>query len=146
MEMSVGQVAKRSGVSVATLHFYESKGLIFSHRTAANQRRYSQHILRRIAFIKAAQNVGLTLNDIADALEQLPKHQAPSKDEWEQLARSWHDLLEMRIQSLKALQTQLGSCIHCGCLSLERCALYNPNDTKGVFHSGAALVDVKQLD
>ncbi len=143
MEMSVGQVAKRSGVSVATLHFYEEKGLIFSHRTASNQRRYSQHILRRIAVIKAAQNVGLSLQEISRALESLPKHKAPNQQQWQQMANAWSENLQQRIVNLKNLQTQLVSCIHCGCLSLEHCALYNPQDSKGIYSSGAGLINTK---
>jgi MerR family transcriptional regulator, redox-sensitive transcriptional activator SoxR len=139
MDMSVGQVAKRAGVTVATLHFYEEKGLIFSARNQANQRRYERQILRRIAVIKAAQNVGLTLQEISVALEHLPKHKAPNKGEWEKLAQDWHHKLEEKIQSLKSLQYQLGSCIQCGCLSLEKCALYNPEDSRGIKQSGAKL-------
>lgn len=137
--MSVGQVAKRAGISVATLHFYEQKGLIYSSRNAGNQRRYPRQILRRIAVIKAAQNVGLSLQEIANQLSHLPKHRAPKKEEWEKLAQSWQQQLAQKIQNLKALQTQLGSCINCGCLSLESCALYNPDDRKGILEAGAKL-------
>lgn len=139
MDMSVGKVAKRAGISVATLHFYEQKGLIYSSRNAGNQRRYPRQILRRIAVIKAAQNVGLSLQEIANQLSHLPKHRAPKKEEWEELAQSWQHQLTQKIQSLKALKTQLGSCINCGCLSLESCALYNPDDRKGVLEAGAKL-------
>lgn len=139
MDMSVGQVAKRAGISVATLHFYEQKGLIFSSRNAGNQRRYPRQILRRIAVIKAAQNVGLTLQEIADQLAYLPKHRAPKKDEWETLANHWQQQLTKKIQQLQTLQTQLGSCINCGCLSLDSCALYNPEDSKPVTQAGAKL-------
>ncbi|OLQ74082.1 redox-sensitive transcriptional activator SoxR [Photobacterium proteolyticum] len=139
MDMSVGEVAKRAGVTVATLHFYEEKGLIYSSRNQANQRRYDRQILRRIAVIKAAQNVGLTLQEISDELGHLPKHKAPKKKEWEELAQDWHQKLEDKIQSLRALQTQLGSCIQCGCLSLDSCALYNPDDSRGIKQAGAKL-------
>ncbi|GAB3522155.1 redox-sensitive transcriptional activator SoxR [Photobacterium alginatilyticum] len=139
MDMSVGEVAKRAGVTVATLHFYEEKGLIYSSRNQANQRRYDRQILRRIAVIKAAQNVGLTLQEISAELEHLPKHKAPKKKEWEKLAQDWHQKLEEKIQSLRALQTQLGSCIQCGCLSLDSCALYNPDDSRGIKQAGAKL-------
>lgn len=140
MDMSVGEVAKRAGVSVATLHFYEEKGLIFSTRNAGNQRRYQRTILRRIAVIKAAQQVGLTLQEIVEALEILPKDQAPTTEQWQALSQSWHALLEERIISLKMMQNQLGSCINCGCLSLDHCALYNPSDSKGVHKNGARLI------
>lgn len=139
MDMSVGQVAKRAGISVATLHFYEQKGLIYSSRNAGNQRRYPRQILRRIAVIKAAQNVGLTLQEISEQLAYLPKHRAPKKEEWETLAQHWQQQLTQKIQSLKALQNQLGSCINCGCLSLDSCALYNPQDSKAVTQAGAKL-------
>ncbi len=141
MDMSVGQVAKRAGISVPTLHFYEKKGLITSNRNHGNQRRYNRQVLRRIAVIKAAQNVGLTLSEIAEALSHLPKNKAPKKEEWEQLSTSWHDKLEEKIQSLKSMQSQLSSCIYCGCLSLDSCALYNPQDTKGIKETGAKLAN-----
>ena len=139
MNMSIGQVAKRAGISIATLHFYEHKGLIYSDRNPANQRRYDRQILRRIAVIKAAQNVGLTLQEISIALAHLPKHKAPKKQQWEEMAQAWHQKLEEKINSLKNLQSQLGSCIYCGCLSLESCALYNPQDSRGILEPGAKL-------
>lgn len=141
MEMSVGQVAKRAGVSVPTLHFYEKKGLISSHRNHGNQRRYNRQVLRRIAVIKAAQNVGLTLSEIAHALDALPKDKAPNRGEWEELAANWHDRLEAKIESLKKMQNQLGGCIQCGCLSLESCKLYNPDDSEGIHKAGAKLTE-----
>lgn len=140
MEMSVGQVAERAGISVPTLHFYEKKGLISSTRNNGNQRRYSRQVLRRIAVIKAAQNVGLTLAEITEAMSHLPTHKAPTKAQWEQLSTDWHDRLEEKIENLKSLQSQLGSCINCGCLSLESCALYNPDDSKGIMDAGAKLI------
>ncbi|WP_456295093.1 redox-sensitive transcriptional activator SoxR [Vibrio sp. AK197] len=139
MELSVGEVAKRTNVKVSTLHFYEQRGLIYSGRNAGNQRRYERSVLRRVAVIKAAQQVGLSLDEVAQAFEYLPKHQAPSKAEWERLATEWHDLLEVRIQKLKNLQTSLGSCIGCGCLSLEKCQLYNPDDSLGQLRPGSNL-------
>ncbi|CAH0528774.1 redox-sensitive transcriptional activator SoxR [Vibrio hippocampi] len=141
MDMSVGQVAQRAGISVPTLHFYEKKGLISSSRNAGNQRRYHRQVLRRLAVIKAAQNVGLTLGEISEALAHLPKDKAPKKAQWEQLSAQWHQELEVKINNLKALQNQLGSCIQCGCLSLESCALYNPDDQMGAKRSGANLLD-----
>ncbi|ENI4126879.1 redox-sensitive transcriptional activator SoxR [Vibrio fluvialis] len=130
MEMTVGEVAQRAGVKVSTLHFYEQKGLIHSWRNAGNQRRYHRNVLRRIAVIKAAQMVGLTLEEVAESLADLPKHQAPSRQEWEQMASNWNAMLEHRIEQLKALQKDLGGCIGCGCLSMESCALYNPQDIR----------------
>ncbi|MBL4280801.1 redox-sensitive transcriptional activator SoxR [Vibrio fluvialis] len=130
MEMTVGEVAQRAGVKVSTLHFYEQKGLIHSWRNAGNQRRYHRNVLRRIAVIKAAQMVGLTLDEVAESLANLPKHQAPSRQEWEQMASNWNAMLEHRIEQLKALQKDLGGCIGCGCLSMESCAIYNPQDIR----------------
>ncbi|HAS6347306.1 TPA: redox-sensitive transcriptional activator SoxR [Vibrio vulnificus] len=140
MELSVGEVAKRAGVKVSALHFYEQKGLISSWRNQGNQRRYHRSAIRRIAVIKAAQQVGLTLEEIAQALESLPKHQAPSKAQWEAMATGWHAMLEHRILQLKALQNDLGGCIGCGCLSLESCNLRNPQDEKASDHLGESLL------
>ena len=140
MSMTVGQVAKRSGINVSTLHFYEEKGLIVSTRDHANRRRYDRQILRRIAVIKAAQNIGLSLQEISEALSDLPKHRAPKQEEWEKLAKEWEQILEQKIQALRSLQTKLGSCINCGCLSLGSCELYNPEDSKGIYEPGARLV------
>ncbi len=139
MEMSVGEVAKRANVTVATLHFYEQKGLIFSGRNAGNQRRYERSVLRRVAVIKAAQQVGLTLDDIRAALAHLPKHQAPNTQQWESMAQRWQQLLAARIAALTKLQHNLGECIGCGCLSLERCALQNPQDKWGAVRPGSDL-------
>ena len=139
MIMSVGEVAKRAGVSVSTLHFYEGKGLIFSTRNQGNQRRYDRQILRRIAVIKAAQNIGLTLSEIVEALSHLPKNRAPKKEEWEELAKIWNEKLEERIEKLKRLQENLSGCIYCGCLSMDSCALYNPDDSEGIVKPGASL-------
>ncbi|ENJ7184837.1 redox-sensitive transcriptional activator SoxR [Vibrio fluvialis] len=130
MDMTVGEVAQRAGVKVSTLHFYEQKGLIHSWRNAGNQRRYHRNVLRRIAVIKAAQMVGLTLEEVAESLADLPKHKAPSRQEWEQMASNWNAMLEHRIAQLKALQNDLGGCIGCGCLSMESCAIYNPQDIR----------------
>ncbi|MEH0688907.1 redox-sensitive transcriptional activator SoxR [Vibrio cholerae] len=130
MELTVGEVAKRSGVAVSALHFYEQKGLIFSWRNAGNQRRYHRSVLRRVAIIKAAQQVGLTLEEIAASFAHLPHHQAPNRQEWQVMASGWHQLLEHRILQMKALQQDLGGCIGCGCLSMESCAIYNPSDIR----------------
>ena len=106
MEISVGEVAKRSGVKVSALHFYEQKGLISSWRNQGNQRRYHRSVLRRIAVIKAAQQVGLSLEEIKQALEELPKHQAPNKQQWETMASHWHAQLDLKIQKLKVTNHQ----------------------------------------
>ncbi|ODQ01492.1 MULTISPECIES: redox-sensitive transcriptional activator SoxR [Salinivibrio] len=131
MTMSVGQVAKRAGVKVSTLHFYEQKGLIVSQRNAGNQRRYDRAVLRRLAVIKAAQNVGLSLDEIGKALSELPSHQAPTQAQWRKMAEHWDQTLNDQIARLQQLQSNLSGCIGCGCLSMKSCALYNPNDVVG---------------
>lgn len=140
MEMSVGEVSARAGIKVSALHFYEQKGLISSWRNQGNQRRYDRSVLRRLAVIKAAQEVGLTLEEIAESLAHLPKHQAPNRQQWEAMASDWHSLLEHRIQQLKALQSDLGGCIGCGCLSMESCAIYNPKDIRAETFKGKTLL------
>ncbi|MCL6415819.1 redox-sensitive transcriptional activator SoxR [Aestuariirhabdus sp. Z084] len=140
MDLSIGEVAKRSGVKVSALHFYEQKNLISSHRNSGNQRRYQRSVLRRIAVIKAAQQVGLSLQEISNALDSLPKNKAPTRQQWEKMSRAWYDDLEHRIQQLKALQEDLGGCIGCGCLSLENCSLRNPDDIRAQEHSGESLL------
>ncbi|ODP99389.1 redox-sensitive transcriptional activator SoxR [Salinivibrio kushneri] len=131
MEMSVGQVAKRAGVKVSTLHFYEQKGLIASWRNAGNQRRYDRAVLRRLAVIKAAQHVGLSLEEIGEALSELPSHRAPTKEQWRDMAQRWDATLNEQIARLQQLQANLSGCIGCGCLSMKTCSLYNPNDVVG---------------
>lgn len=126
--MTVGQIATRAGVSVAALRYYEQRGLIASTRTAGNQRRYPRHVLRRLAFIAAAQRVGLVLEEIAAALDTLPADRAPTRRDWTRLSAPWRQQIARRIQELQALQNTLDECIGCGCLSLTRCALYNPLD------------------
>ena len=127
-ELSVGQVASRSGVSVATLHFYESKGLIASRRNAGNQRRYGRDVLRRVAVIKVAQRVGLPLAAIQAALLALPQQRTPTGADWARLSVSWKADLNERIQALTQLRDQLDGCIGCGCLSMKQCPLRNPWD------------------
>ncbi|MDV7104651.1 redox-sensitive transcriptional activator SoxR [Vibrio sp. TH_r3] len=140
MEMTVGEVAKRSGVKVSTLHFYEQKGLISSWRNQGNQRRYHRNVLRRIAVIKAAQMVGLTLEEIAVSLADLPEHQAPNRQHWQQMASNWSAMLDHRIQQLQALKDDLGGCIGCGCLSMDSCAIYNPQDIRAKTYAEKTLL------
>ena len=127
-ELSVGQVAARCGLPVSTLHFYESRGLIDSTRTAGNQRRFSRGTLRRIAFIRAAQHVGIPLAEIRSALGQLPAGRTPTAGEWAALSRGWANRLDERIDQLTRLRDDLDRCIGCGCLSLGTCLLTNPYD------------------
>ncbi|MGW8392667.1 redox-sensitive transcriptional activator SoxR [Pseudoduganella sp. HUAS MS19] len=128
LNLSVGEVARRSGVAVSTLHFYETKGLISSCRTEGNQRRYSRDVLRRVAFIRVAQRVGISLADIRSALATLPVSAAPGRADWERLSASWRSELDERIAQLRKLRDTLDDCIGCGCLSLDRCQLRNPSD------------------
>lgn len=136
---SVGQVAKRAGVSVATLHFYESKGLISSGRNAGNQRRYHSSVLRRIAVIKTAQQLGISLHDIGIAMGKLPVDRAPSTSDWKKMSTQWRAELEQRIAQLKLLRDELDTCIGCGCLSIKSCKLRNPEDKASKDGQGAVF-------
>jgi MerR family redox-sensitive transcriptional activator SoxR len=127
-DLSVGQVAERSGCSVSSLHFYEREGLIFSTRNAGNQRRFGRDTLRRLAFVRAAQLVGVPLNRIREALDDLPQQRTPTQDDWTVLGERWREELEGRIEQLERLRDDLSKCIGCGCLSFERCHLVNPAD------------------
>ncbi|WP_211443850.1 redox-sensitive transcriptional activator SoxR [Collimonas humicola] len=127
--ITIGELAKRSGVAASALRFYEEQGLIGSKREAGRQRQFARDVLRRVAFIRVAQTVGLSLDEIRLALSALPLQRTPTKQDWERLSRSWQPLLQQRIDTLTALRDQLTSCIGCGCLSLKKCALYNPEDT-----------------
>ncbi|MEO6018089.1 MAG: redox-sensitive transcriptional activator SoxR [Polaromonas sp.] len=126
--LSVGEVARRSGVAVSTLHFYEAKGLISSVRTSGNQRRYAREVLRRVAFVRVAQRVGIALADIESALATLPAPAAPSRADWTRLSNGWRADLDERMAQLKKLRDTLDDCIGCGCLSIDRCRLRNPLD------------------
>jgi len=130
-ELSVGEVAKRSGVAVSALHFYERKGLIRSLRTAGNQRRFARDVLRRLAVIRVAQRVGMPLEAVATAFAALPENKTPTKAEWARMSALWRSELDQRIEQLVLLRDQLTDCIGCGCLSLKRCRLTNPGDTLG---------------
>ena len=136
-DLSIGEVVDRSGIPHSALRFYEDQGLIASSRTAGNQRRFHRDVLRRLAFIKAAQRVGLTLDEIAGALASLPDGRTPNLRDWERLSRRWTDELDERIRLLVALRDDLTSCIGCGCLSLQRCHLYNPDDRAAALGPGA---------
>ncbi len=136
-ELSVGQVAVRSGVRVSTLHFYESEGLIESRRTAGNQRRYPREVLRRVAFIRASHGVGIPLRRIKEALDFLPDGRTPTRRDWQRLSATWQSDLDDRIVQLQHLRDRLAGCIGCGCLSLDLCRLINPNDVLGRDGPGA---------
>ncbi|MFJ4965011.1 redox-sensitive transcriptional activator SoxR [Streptomyces sp. NPDC088729] len=139
-ELSVGQLSARSGAAVSALHFYESKGLISSRRTSGNQRRYSRDALRRVAFVRAAQRVGIPLATIRDALAELPEGRTPNRDDWARLSQTWRKELDERIEQLHRLRDHLTDCIGCGCLSLETCVLSNPDDISGERITGSRLM------
>jgi MerR family redox-sensitive transcriptional activator SoxR len=130
-ELTVGQLAERSGVAVSALHFYEAKGLIRSRRTTGNQRRYHRDTLRRVAFIRISQRVGIPLARIAEALDSLPDERTPTRKDWERLSAGWRSELDARIEQLVRLRDELTGCIGCGCLSLDLCVLANPHDELG---------------
>ena len=136
-ELSVGQMAQRSGVAVSTLHFYEAKGLIHSQRTAGNQRRYGRDMLRRIAIIRVAQRVGMPLATILEAFSTLPDGRTPTRKDWERLSATWRQELDERIQKLSQMRDTLDDCIGCGCLSIDRCRLANPGDVLAEDGQGA---------
>ena len=127
-QLSIGELAGRADISVPTARYYESLGLISSERTSTNQRRYMRGTFRRVAFISAAQRIGLTLAEVADTLALLPDGRDPTRADWTRLSRPWRAQLDARITELERLRDQLDSCIGCGCLSLRRCHLYNRGD------------------
>ena len=134
---SIGQLAERAGLATSALRYYEDQGLITALRSSGGQRLYPREVLRRVAFIRAAQNVGLSLDDIRQALASLPEGRTPTQADWTRLSRRWKPLLEARIAALCTLRDQLDACIGCGCLSLKRCALYNPGDSAQRLGPGA---------
>jgi MerR family redox-sensitive transcriptional activator SoxR len=135
--LSIGELSDRSGVAPSALHFYERNGLISSERTAGNQRRYRRDALRRVAFIRVSQRVGIPLKDIRTALDSLPEGRTPTKGDWTRLSRLWRAELDARIESLEHLRRNLDGCIGCGCLSLKACRLQNPEDHLGEAGTGA---------
>lgn len=133
----IGELAKRAGVAASALRYYEQEELIKAARSAGGRRYYPKTELRRVAFIRAAQNVGLSLDAIKAALASLPDNRTPTKADWENLSRTWRPLLDARIAALERLRDTLSTCIGCGCLSLKSCALYNPGDTARAKGPGA---------
>jgi MerR family transcriptional regulator, redox-sensitive transcriptional activator SoxR len=127
-ELTVGQLADRSGASVSALRFYERQGLISSRRTSGNQRRYRRDTLRRVALIRIAQRVGIPLAEIRDALDRLPGGRTPGRQDWQRLSEHWRAALDERIRRLQQLRDDFTDCVGCGCLSIDRCALANPYD------------------
>lgn len=145
-ELTVGQLAARSGVAVSALHFYEREGLLSSRRTPGNQRRYPRETLRRVAFVRASQRVGIPLARIRAAMATLPDDRTPTAKDWHRLSVAWHADLDARIEQLTRLRDHLTDCIGCGCLSLRRCVLVNPHDELGEEGPGPRTLLVDGLD
>jgi MerR family redox-sensitive transcriptional activator SoxR len=135
--LTIGQVAERSGVPHTALRFYEDRGLIAAERTSGNQRRYARSVLRRLAFIRTAQRVGLSLEEVRDALAGLPGNRTPTKADWSRLSQEWRIELDARIDALHRLRDRLTSCVGCGCLSLRSCFLQNGDDRQAADGPGA---------
>lgn len=140
-DLSVGEVARRSGLAVSAIHFYEAKGLIRSWRNAGNQRRFSRDVLRRVAIIKVAQRTGITLAEIRAAFDTLPESHTPAAADWQRLSANWRNALNERIDRLVKLRDQLDHCIGCGCLSMDECPLRNPEDELAQEGAGPRLLD-----
>lgn len=135
--LTIGELAARSGAATSALRFYEERGLIHSVRTAGNQRRFKRDQLRRVAFVRTAQQVGLTLAEITAALGSLPEDRTPTKADWARLSRGWRERIDAQIARLSELRDTLTDCIGCGCLSLKTCALHNTDDRKAELGPGA---------
>ncbi|BAJ27835.1 MULTISPECIES: redox-sensitive transcriptional activator SoxR [Kitasatospora] len=144
--LSIGQLAERSGLATSALRYYESLGLIHSTRTAGNQRRYPRVELRRIAFVRAAQQVGLSLEEARAALDRLPHDRAPSSREWDDVAVTWQQRIDQQIDELHLMRDKLTECIGCGCLSLTRCALYNAGDRAAAQGPGPCYLLTREPD
>jgi len=138
--LTIGDVAHRSGFPQSALRYYEREGLLRTTRTSGGQRRYERSVLRRLAFVRAARTVGVGLDEVREGLDQLPDGRTPTRADWTRLSRSWRGRLDEQIEALTALRDGLDSCIGCGCLSLQRCRLYNPNDLVAAGGSGAQLL------
>lgn len=138
--LTVGQVAERSGFAASALRYYEKVGLVVALRTGGGQRRYERSVLRRLAFIRAARNVGLSLEEVELALSTLPGGRPPNRRDWARLSRGWHERLDEQIRALTALRDGLDSCIGCGCLSLKTCGIQNPSDVAAGRGPGAAYL------
>jgi MerR family redox-sensitive transcriptional activator SoxR len=139
--LTIGELAERSGVATSALRYYEAQGLIESERTSGNQRRFRRATLRRVAFIRSAQRVGLTLDEISEALTTLPEGRTPTKADWSRLSQGWRPRLDAQIERLERLRDKLDGCIGCGCLSLRTCALSNPEDEAAPRGPGAVFLE-----
>ena len=139
--LTIGQLAERSGVATSAIRFYESKGLIASDRTTGNQRRYAQSTLRRVAFVRTAQRIGLSLEEIGEALATLPGNRTPTKADWHRLSKTWRPRLDEQIRRIELLRERLDGCIGCGCLSMRSCMLINPGDELATQGPGAVRLE-----
>ena len=135
--LTIGELSKRSGVAISALRFYEQLGLIASHRTAGNQRRYQRHMLRRVSLVSVARRLGIPLSDVQTALSEVPLDRTPTQSDWQRASRVWKSTLEERRRAIERLERELTGCIGCGCLSLRSCALLNPDDALGADGPGA---------
>lgn len=142
--LTIGELSRRSGVAASALRFYEDVGLVEAGRTTGNQRRYARHMLRRIAFVRAAQRVGLSLDEIRAALSTLPGGRTPTKADWQRVSRAWTTRIDQQIADLERLKVKLTSCIGCGCLSLRTCALSNPDDVQADAGPGPAWLPTEE--
>jgi MerR family transcriptional regulator, redox-sensitive transcriptional activator SoxR len=138
--LTIGEVAERSGFATSALRYYERAGLITATRTSGQQRRYERSVLRRLAFIRAARNIGLGLEEVHEALNRLPAARTPTKADWTRMSRAWRSRLDEQIDALERLRDGLDSCIGCGCLSLQRCKLSNPGDIAATAGPGAVFL------
>lgn len=134
--LTVGEVARRAGVAVSALHYWEGLGLIRATRSTGNQRRYPRHMLRRVALLRMARTLGVPLAEVRDAFAELPEESAPTRQQWERVSSRWRADLEARRRMIERLEAELTGCIGCGCLSMERCGLLNPGDRLGDIGSG----------
>jgi MerR family redox-sensitive transcriptional activator SoxR len=142
--LTIGALSERTGVATSALRYYESEGLIHAKRSAGGQRRYERDVLRRVAFIRTAQQVGLTLDEIRAAMASLPDNRTPTKRDWERLSAGWRPRLDERIAMLERLRDRLTNCIGCGCLSLRSCQLYNPGDEVAERGPGPVLLNERE--
>lgn len=140
-KLTIGELSFRSGVATSALRFYEARGLIGAHRTSGNQRRYDRPTLRRVALIQAGRAAGIPLEEIRATLETLPSQRTPTRRDWERLSRGWRADIDLRIATLQALRNRLTTCIGCGCLSIDRCSLLNPDDEAATVGPGAHYLE-----
>ena len=137
---TIGDLARRTGLSVSAIRFYETRGLVSPYRNAGGQRRFEPSDIRKLSFVLIAQKLGLTLEEISSALSSLPKNRAPTKRDWEKLSKAMRNTLDERIAMMSRLRDRLDGCIGCGCLSLKNCAIYNPDDKAGERGAGPRFV------